>query len=119
MKILNDAMQVGSAPRARINWDDDCMAACTELHNHIVNRPLAYWSPFELIHDDTCLVSMIDASDEGVAGCLFVAWKPDARDVTMEDLKDHHMATLIAMMPSTPRYWMSVKEAGTHMRLSC
>ena len=97
MKILNDAMKVGTAARARINWDDACIAACIELHDHIVNQPLAYWSPFDLINDDNCLVSMTDASDEGVAGCLFVVQKPDARDVTMADLKDHRIATLIAI----------------------
>ena len=40
---------------------------------------------------------MTDASDEGVAGCLFVVRKPDARDVTMEDLQNHEMATLISV----------------------
>jgi hypothetical protein len=64
MKILNDAMKVASAPRARINWGEACQTACIELHDHIVNRPLAYWSPFELINDDNCLVSMTDASDD-------------------------------------------------------
>ena len=97
MKILNDAMKVASAPRARINWDDACKTACDEFHDHIVNRPLAYWSPFELINDDNCLVSMTDASDDGVAGCMFVVQKADARDVKMEDLKDHRMSTLIAI----------------------
>ena len=42
MKVLNDAMKVASAPRARINWDEACKNACIELHDHIVNRPLAY-----------------------------------------------------------------------------
>ena len=42
MKILNDAMKVASAPRARINWDDTCKAACVELHAHITNRPLGH-----------------------------------------------------------------------------
>ena len=41
MKILNDTMKVGSGPRARINWDDTCEAACMELHQHIFNRPTA------------------------------------------------------------------------------
>ena len=59
--------------------------------------PLAYWSPFELINDDNCLVSMTDASDDGVAGCLFVVKKADARDVTMADLQDHTVSTLIAI----------------------
>ena len=94
MKILNDAMQVAKAPKARINWSDECKNACIELHEHIVNQPLAFWSPFELINS---LVSMTDASDEGVAGCLFVVRKPDARDVTMEDLQNHEMATLISI----------------------
>ena len=40
---------------------------------------------------------MTDASDEGVAGCLFVVRKADARDVTMEDLQNHKMATLISI----------------------
>ena len=40
---------------------------------------------------------MTDASDEGVAGCLFVVRKADARDVTMEDLQNHNMATLISI----------------------
>ena len=97
MKVLNDAMKVASAPRARINWDEACKNACIELHDHIVNRPLAYWSPFELINDDNCLVSMTDASDDGVAGCLFVVKKADARDVTMADLQDHTVSTLIAI----------------------
>ena len=58
---------------------------------------------------DNCLVSMTDASDEGVAGCLFVVQKPDARDVTMADLKDHQIATLIAInskiLNETERTW--------------
>ena len=37
MKILNDAMKVASAPRARANWDDACKSACVELHEHILN----------------------------------------------------------------------------------
>ena len=40
---------------------------------------------------------MADASDEGVAGCLFVVKKADARDVTVADLKDHRISTLIAI----------------------
>ena len=97
MKVLNDTTKVGNAPRARINWDETCLAACLELHQHIVNQPLAYWSPVDLINDDNCLISMTDASDEGVAGCLFVVRKADARDVTMADLQDHRIATLIAV----------------------
>ena len=72
MKILNDAMKVAKAPNARINWRDECKNACIELHEHMLNQPLAFWSPFDLINDDNCIVSMTDASDEGVAGCLFV-----------------------------------------------
>ena len=97
MKILNDAMKVAKAPKARINWSDECINACIELHAHIVNQPLAFWSPLDLINEDNCLVSMTDASDEGVAGCLFVVRKPDARDVTMEDLQNHEVATLISI----------------------
>ena len=40
---------------------------------------------------------MTDASDDGVAGCLFVVKKADARDVTMADLKDHTISTLISI----------------------
>ena len=94
-------MKVAFAPRAHINWDDTCKAACIELHDHIVNRPLAYWSPFELINDDNCLVAMTDASDEGVAGCLFVVKNADARDVTMADLQNHKISTLIAINSKT------------------
>ena len=62
-----------------------------------MNRPLAYWSPFKLINDDNCLISMTDDSGDGVAGCLFVVKKADARDITMADLKDHRISTLIAI----------------------
>ena len=48
MKILNDAMKVANAPKARINWSDECKNACGQLHKHIVNQPLAFWSPFNL-----------------------------------------------------------------------
>ena len=100
MKILNNAMKVAKAPKARINWSDECKNACIELHEHIVNQPLAFWSPFNLINDDNFLVSMTDTSGEWVAGCLFVVKKADAthaRDVTMEDLQNHKMATLISI----------------------
>ena len=83
MKILNDAITVAKAPKVRINWNDECKTSCIELHENIVNQPLAYWSPLDLINDDNRLISKTDASDEGVAGCMFVVRKADARDVTM------------------------------------
>ena len=59
---------------------------------------------------------MTDASDEGVAGCLFVVRKADARDVTMADLQDHRIATLIAInskiLDERARSW-NTYEAGT------
>ena len=75
MKILNDAMKVAKAPTARINWSEECVNACIELHEHIVNQPLAFWSPFDLINDDNCLVSMTDAivMKESLDVCLWCA----------------------------------------------
>ena len=105
-------------PAARINWDDTCKAACVELHQHIINQPLAHWSPFELINDDNCLVSMTDASDEGVAVCLFVVPKPDASKP--DDGRPEgslHCNTGCDKLIDTV-YWTRVNVAGTRMKLS-
>ena len=73
------------------------MQACNELYEHITNRPLAYWSPHKCLTEKTCLVAMTDGSDDAVANNLFVAKIPDARDVTIDHLKDPKISTLIAV----------------------
>ena len=107
MRILTSATKVPEGKH--VKWGEDCIQACLELYEHITNRPMAYWSPFNLITDDNCLVSMTDASDDAVSGSLFVVRKPDARDVTMEDLKNPQISTLISvnskMLDEGQRKW--------------
>ena len=49
-----------------------------------------------MITDDTCLVIMSDASDIGVGSALWRVKRVDANKVTIEDLQDHTVSTIIA-----------------------
>ena len=56
MRVLTESIKVDEGKRVR--WTDECKAACTDLLNHITIRPLAYWSPTDLINNGSCLVTL-------------------------------------------------------------
>ena len=107
MRILTSATKVPEGKH--VKWGEECIQACKELYEHITNRSMAYWSPFDLITEDNCLIAMTDASDDAVSGSLFVVRKLDAREVTMEDLKNPQISTLISvnskMLDEGQRKW--------------
>ena len=58
--------------------------------------PRAHCDPSTLVDEDHCLVIMADASCEGVGAGLWRVNRADASEVTIEDLKNREMATLIS-----------------------
>ena len=73
--------------------------------------PRAHCDPNTLIDDEHCLIIMADASSEGVGAGLWRVRRPDASKVTIEDLKDREMSTLIAtdakILTAAEREWMT------------
>ena len=67
-----------------------------ELEDRMCKLPKAHTKPEDLITDESCLVIMSDACDEGVGAGLWRVGRADARDVTIEDLKDRRISRLIA-----------------------
>ena len=95
MAVLTTATKVPDGKH--VKWGEDCVQACKELYEHITNRPLEYWSPHEILTEETCLIALTDGSDDAVANSIFVVKIPDAREVTINHLKDPKTSTLIAM----------------------
>ena len=56
----------------------------------------AHFNQDTLIGYNHCLVIMSDASDVGVGSALWLVNRADASNVTLEDLKDRKMSTLVA-----------------------
>ena len=49
---------------------------------------MEYWSPHKILTEKTCLIALTDGTDDAVASSIFVVNIPDARDVTIDHLKD-------------------------------
>ena len=92
MKPLHEAACKEKYP----GWTEDCERSAMELKEEMTALPKAHTRPEDLITDDSCLVIMSDACDEGVGAGLWRVMKPDASTVTIEDLKDRSMSRLIA-----------------------
>ena len=76
--------------------------------------PRAYSNPDGLITDDTCLVIMSDASDIGVGSALWHVKRADASKVTIEDLQDHTISTIIAIdakvLSQSEQHWFTFEQ---------
>ena len=62
MRVLTTAM-IASETGKRLQWPQECLEACQELHEHIANQPLASWSPRSLLTALTCFIAMTGAAD--------------------------------------------------------
>ena len=91
MKPLHEATTKG-----QLTWTEECQRSLEELSSKMGALPRAYSNPDGLITDDTCLVLMSDASDIGVGSALWHVKRADASKVTIEDLQDHTISTIIA-----------------------
>ena len=91
MKPLHEATTKG-----QLTWTEECQRSLEELSSKMGALPRAYSNPDGLITDDTCLVLMSDASDIGVGSALWHVKRADASEVTIEDLQDHTISTIIA-----------------------
>ena len=67
-----------------------------ELEDRMCKLHKAHTRPEDLITDDSCLVIISDACGEGVGAGLWRVRRADAKDVTIEDLKDIRISRLIA-----------------------
>ena len=107
MAVLTTATKVPDGKH--VKWGEDCVQACNELYEHITNRPLAYWSPHEILTEKPCLIALTDGSNDAVANSLLVVKIPDAREVIIDHLKDPKTSMLIAvsskMLDDGQRKW--------------
>ena len=83
MKPLHDA-----ASKTQLCWTPECQYNLEELRTRMTGLPRAHCNPDTLI--------MSDASDVGVGSALWPVNRADANKVTLEDLKDRKMSTLVA-----------------------
>ena len=91
MKPLHDAVS-----KTQLCWTPECQDSLEELRTRMTGRQRAHCNPDTLIDDDHCLVIMSDASDVGVGSALWLVNRADASKVTLEDLKNKEMSTLVA-----------------------
>jgi hypothetical protein len=87
----------GAVARDKYEWDERCTQGVQMLQQRMQQMPRAHTNPEELLDANHCLVVISDASDEGVGAGLWSVMKPDAREVTMDDLHDPEISTLMAI----------------------
>ena len=91
MKPLHDAVS-----KTQLCWTPECQDSLEELRARMTGLPRSHCNPDTLIDNDHCLVIMSDASDVGVGSALWLVNRADASKVTLEDLKDRKVSTLVA-----------------------
>ena len=96
ISTLTSSWKQVAGQKTHIQWTDSCRAACLRLNELIYSQPRAYWNPDSLVTGKSCLAIMTDASDTGLGLSLHLVQKPNALDVTTDDLKDHTVSQLIA-----------------------
>ena len=106
MKPLHTA-----AAKERFQWTEECQQSVKEMERRMAKMPRAHCDPATLISDESCLIIMSDASDDGIGSGLWRVNKTDAREVTIEDLKNKDVSTLIAtdakVLSESERKWMT------------
>ena len=106
MKPLHEA-----TTKERFAWTEECAQCVRELEQRVRVLPRAHCDPGTLIDEGHCLVIMADASAEGVGAGIWRVARPDASEVTIEDLQDRERSTLIAtdakVLTASEREWMT------------
>jgi hypothetical protein len=77
---------------------DEVQRTLTELADRIKNQKRKLINPDELLTEETCIVIMSDASDEGIGASLGICRKSNAADVTPEDLHNPEMYQLVSTL---------------------
>jgi hypothetical protein len=100
-----------AAAKERFQWTEECQQSVKEMERRMAKMPRAHCDPATLISDESCLIIMSDASDDGIGSGLWRVNKTDAREVTIEDLKNKDVSTLIAtdakVLSESERKWMT------------
>ena len=106
MKPLHEA-----TTKERFAWTEECAQSVLELQQRVKAMPRAHCDPSTLVDEDHCLIIMADASCEGVGAGLWRVHRADASEVTIEDLKNREMSTLIStdakILTAAEREWMT------------
>ena len=92
----------------------ECQDSLEELRTRMTDLPRAHCNPDTLIDDDHCLVIMPDASDVRVGSALRLVNRADASKVTLGDLKDRKMSTLVAIdakvLSAAEQRWFTLEQ---------
>ena len=106
MKPLHEA-----TTKERFAWTEECAQSVRELEKRVKIMPRAHCDPSSLIDDNHCLIIMADASSEGVGAGIWRVARTDASEVTIEDLQNREISTLIAtdakILTASEREWMT------------
>ena len=78
-------------------WETAYPPVRDKLLSLMKKRPWAYCDPRSIIDDNHCLVMTTDASDTAVAVTLFRVNKPNAADITKDDLTDPSKSQIIGI----------------------
>ena len=106
MKPLHEA-----TTKERFAWTEESVQSVKELEKRVKNMPRGHCDPSSLIDDNHCLIIMADASSEGMGAGIWRVARTDASEVTIEDLQNREISTLIAtdakILTASEKEWMT------------
>ena len=98
----------------KFKWNEECSKAIETLKKRVLQMPRAHTDPNTILDKNHCLVIITDACDDGVGAGMWSVNKPNAQEVTMDDLHNTKITKLVAVdakiLDKSQRRWATFEK---------